>query len=67
MRHKLTPLSRVNGMHHTLTSRHQPRVTHTARRAVPVIVGQLYSQPLLTCPPEAKLSMVPIPPTMLTM
>jgi hypothetical protein len=34
---------------------------------VPVLVGQLSSQPLLTLPPEAKLSKVPIPPTMLTM
>jgi hypothetical protein len=64
---KLTPLTRVNGTHHTLTSRHQPRLRHTTRRAVPVLVGQLSSQPLLTLPPEAKLSKVPIPPTMLTM
>jgi hypothetical protein len=31
-RHKLTPLSRVNGTHHTLTPRHQPRLRHTTRR-----------------------------------
>jgi hypothetical protein len=37
------------------------------RRVVPVLVGQLSSQPLLTLPPEANLSKVPIPPTMLTM
>jgi hypothetical protein len=66
-RHKLTALTRVNGMHHTLTSRQQPRLRHTTRRAVPVLVGQLSSQPLLTLPPEAKFSNVPIPPTMLTM
>jgi hypothetical protein len=66
-RHKLTPLSRVNGTHHTLASWHQPRLRHTTTRAVPVLVGQLSSQPLLTLPPEAKLSKVPIPPTMLTM
>jgi hypothetical protein len=34
---------------------------------VPVLVGQLSSQPLLTLPPEAKLSKVPTRPTMLTM
>jgi hypothetical protein len=66
-RHKLMPLSRVNGTHHTLTSRHQPRLRHTTRKAVPVLVGQLSSQPLLTLPPEAKLSKVPIPPAMLAM
>jgi hypothetical protein len=65
-RHKLTPLTRVNGTHHTLTSRHQPRLRHTMRRAVHVLVGQLSSQPLLTLPTEAKLSKVPISPTMLT-
>jgi hypothetical protein len=37
------------------------------RRVVHVLVGQLSSQPLLTLPLEAKLSKVPIPPTMLTM
>jgi hypothetical protein len=66
-RHKLTPLTRVNGTHHNLTSQHQPRLRHTTRRAVPVLVGQLSSQPLLTLPPESKLSKVPIPPTMLIM
>jgi hypothetical protein len=34
---------------------------------VPVLVGDLSSQPLLRLLPEAKLSKVPIPPTMLTM
>jgi hypothetical protein len=33
----------------------------------PVLFGQLSNQPLLTLPPEAKLSKVSIPPTMLTM
>jgi hypothetical protein len=66
-RHKLTPLSRVNGTQHTLTSWYQPRLRHTTRRAVPVLVGQLSRQLLLTLPPGAKLSKVPIPPTMLTM
>jgi hypothetical protein len=66
-RHELTPLPRVNGTHNTLTSHHQPRLRHTTRRAVPVLVGQLSSQPLLTLPPEAELSKVPIPPTILTM
>jgi hypothetical protein len=66
-RHKLTPFSRINGTHHTLASRHEPRLRHTTRRAVPVLVGQLSSQPLLTLPPESKLSKVPIPLTMLTM
>jgi hypothetical protein len=61
------PLSKVNGMHHTLASRHQPRLRHTTRRVVPVLVGQLPSQPLLTLPAEAKLNKVPIPPTMLAM
>jgi hypothetical protein len=61
------PLSRVNGTHHTLTSWHQPRLRHTTRRVVPVLVGQLSSKPLLTLPPKAKLNKVPIPPTMLTM
>jgi hypothetical protein len=65
-RHKLTPLSRVNDTHHTLASRSQPLLRHTTRRAVSVLVGQLSSQPLLTLPPEAKLSKVPNPPTMLT-
>jgi hypothetical protein len=37
------------------------------RRAMPVLVGQISSQSLLTHPPEAKLSKVPNPPTMLTM
>jgi hypothetical protein len=37
------------------------------RRAVPILVGQLSSQPLLTLPLEAELSKVPILPTMLTM
>jgi hypothetical protein len=55
-RHKLPPLSRVNGTHHTLTSWHQPRLRHTTKRAVPVLVGQLSSQPLLTLPPKAELS-----------
>jgi hypothetical protein len=64
---KLTPLSRVNDTHHTLASWNQPRLRHTTRRVVPVLVGQLSSQALLTLPPEAKLSKVPIPPTMLTM
>jgi hypothetical protein len=54
-------------MHHTLTSRHQPRLRHTTRRAVPILVGHLPSQPLLTLPPEAKLSKVPVPPIVLTM
>jgi hypothetical protein len=40
---------------------------NTTRRAVPVLVDQLSSQPLLTLPPKAKLSKVPIPPTILTM
>jgi hypothetical protein len=65
-RYKLTPLSRINGTHHTLTSRHQPRLRYTTRRAVPVLVGQLSSQIILTLPPEAKLRNVPIPPTKLT-
>jgi hypothetical protein len=34
---------------------------------VPVLVGQLSSQPLLTLLPEAKLSEMPIPSTTLTM
>jgi hypothetical protein len=66
-RHKLTPLSRINGTHHTLAFQHQPRLRHNTRRTVPDLVGQLSSQSLLTLPPEAKLSKVPIPPTMLTM
>jgi hypothetical protein len=37
------------------------------RRAVPILVRQLSIQPFLTLPLEAKLSKVPIPPTMLTM
>jgi hypothetical protein len=37
------------------------------RRVVPVLVGHLSSQPVLTLPPDAKLSKVPIPPTMLIM
>jgi hypothetical protein len=41
--------------HHTLASHHQPRLKHTTRRAVPVLVGQLSSQSLLTLPPEAEL------------
>jgi hypothetical protein len=64
---KLTPPTRMNGTHHSLTSWHQPRLRHTTRRAVPVLVGQLSSQPLLTIPSEEKLSKVPIPPIMLTM
>jgi hypothetical protein len=43
------------------------RLRHTTIRVVPVLVGQLSRQPLLTLPPEAKLSKVSIPPTMLTM
>jgi hypothetical protein len=66
-RHKLTPLSRVNGTHHSLASWHQLRLIHTTRRAVPVLVGQLSSQPFLTLPLEAKHNKVPSPPTMLTM
>jgi hypothetical protein len=66
-RHKLMPLLRVNGTHHALTSQHQPRLRHTTRREVHVLVGHLPSQSLLTFPPEAKLSKVSIPPTMLTM
>jgi hypothetical protein len=66
-RHKLTPLPRVNGTHHTLTSHHQPRLRHTTRRVVPVLVGQLSGQPLPTLPLEAELSKVPIPPITLTM
>jgi hypothetical protein len=65
-RHKLTPLLRINGMHHTLASRHQHRLRHTTRRVIPIL-GQLSSQPILKLPPEAKLSKVPNPPTMLTM
>jgi hypothetical protein len=42
-RHKLTPSTRVNGTHHTLTSWHKPRLMYTTRRAVPVHVGQLSS------------------------
>jgi hypothetical protein len=37
------------------------------KRAIPILVDQLSSQALLTLPPEAKLSKVPIPPIMLTM
>jgi hypothetical protein len=37
------------------------------RGAVPVLVGHLPIQPLLTLPPEAKLSKVPLPPIMVTM
>jgi hypothetical protein len=66
-RHKLTPPTRMNGTHYSLTTWYQPRLRHTTRRAVPVLVGQFSSQPLLMLPPEAKLSKVPIPPTMLTM
>jgi hypothetical protein len=66
-RHKLTPLWRVNGPHHTLASQHQLRLRHTTRRVVPVLVGQLSSQPLLTLSPEAKLSKMPIFPTMVKM
>jgi hypothetical protein len=64
-RNKLTPLSRVNSTHRTLASQRQPRLKHTTRRAVPLLVGQLSIQPLLTLPPEARLGEVPIPPTML--
>jgi hypothetical protein len=53
-RHKLMPLPRVNGTHHTLTSWHQPMLRHTTRRALPVLVDYLSSQPLLTLPPEPK-------------
>jgi hypothetical protein len=42
-RNKLTPLTRINGTHHTLTSRHQPRLRHTTRRLVPILVAQLSS------------------------
>jgi hypothetical protein len=65
-RRKLMPLMGVNDTHHTLTSRHQPRLRHNTRRAVLVLVGHLSTQPLLTLSLEAKLSKVPIPPTMLT-
>jgi hypothetical protein len=51
--HKHTPLSRVNGMHHTLAPRQNPRLKHTTRRAVPILVGHLSNQPLLMLPPEA--------------
>jgi hypothetical protein len=64
---KLTPLLGVNGTHHTLASEHQHWLRYTTRRAIPVLVSQLSSQPLLMLPPKAKLSKVPIPPTMLTM
>jgi hypothetical protein len=66
-RHKLTPLSRVNSTHHTLTSRHHTRLRHTTRRVVLVLVFHLPSKPLLTLPPEAELSKMHIPPTILTM
>jgi hypothetical protein len=66
-RHKLTPLSTVNGTHHTLAPWRHPRLRHTMRRAVPVLVCHIPSKHILTLPPKAKLSKVPIPPIMLTM
>jgi hypothetical protein len=39
-------------MRNTLTSRHNKRLRHTTRRAVPVLVCHLPSKPLLPSPPE---------------
>jgi hypothetical protein len=50
-----------------LTSRQHTKLRYTKRRLVPAFVCHLPSKPLLTLPSEAKLSMVSIPPTMLTM
>jgi hypothetical protein len=58
---------RWDRMHNTLTPRHNMRLRHTTRRAVPVLVCHLPSKPLLPSSPEAKLSLMAIPPTMLTM
>jgi hypothetical protein len=54
-------------MHNTLTPRHSTRLRHTTRMVVSVLVCHLPGKPLLPSAPETKLSLMTIPPTMLTM
>jgi hypothetical protein len=54
-------------MHNTLTPRPNTRLSHTTRRVVPVLLFHLPSKPLIPSSREAKLCLMIIPPTILTM